>query len=721
MPIIQLPNGRYADVPDNIAPEALARIKAENAPTSRQRTAAPAERLTDEQKEVRRRTRAGRRFDTEGLNSIGVLRTLNDATVASQKGLLSRFNDEIAGGLSAATRGVGKALWNLDVSEIGKEYRIARDVRRNLDREAEQRSPGASLVGEIVGAMAMPLGSQIGLTRGAAGAATRLGARGLGTRLGAAATRLESAHPIAQAIAAGAGQGALNAAGEAETLSDVPGSALLGATVGGATGGLLGGATHAARRGVEMIRDRGQSAASRVAYERIAQHLQNADITPTQAQNLLADANKSGNDMIVADLTRGTNAEGAVLSRKPNLPSSDDMIERSVQRIEDRPARFAQQAKSALGYKDADEYTDAISSARKAKGKTDYAQGGAMDKQFVWNDDLENFVVNAPPDTKRAFKAAADEVTGRRFDEAGDAINNDPTALGWKFNAAGDVEYMRVPSMRSFDYVKRGFDTEIGKALKAGDNATAQRLSSELNVLKRKLGEANPEYKEILAAQLDGFQKERAVNIGREIYGNMNNNTRLRQSLRELRKLPEETQLEARVGIIDQIVNTDKSNPVEVFRKFMRNERQRAVLEFAFGGKGNLGRFSRWIERENKSVIADRMLGGRQSITGTLRMAEDNQSEALGDIISNTMRGQAFGGVMGAASGLVRSFKNLKDGAGKMAQEEIAKILMSKGDSLKDGISAAAAFMARRNEANRRAAITAAKGGQQAFTGYAGE
>ena len=99
-------------------------------------------------------------------------------------------------------------------------------------------------------------------------------------------------------------------------------------------------------------------------------------------------------------------------------------------------------------------------------------------------------------------------------------------------------------------------------------------------------------------------------------------------------------------------------------------------------------------------------------------MADDslNGGGDAGNVIMNAMRGFAFGGGIGAVSGAARTLKNLSTGTNLATQEEIAKILLSKGVGLTEGVAKAQEKALQRNTRNTRRAIARAKGGQQLLT-----
>lgn len=684
-----MPNGEVVDLPDNITPEGLARVEAEykGKPRVGARDAAPVPAVDREQQEVGRRVARRRE---RGIGSSGAL----------NRGFLMNFNDEIAGAASAVVNTAGSGF---NAENIAREYRIGRDVERQVDADYDSENTKWSLPGQILGAVANPIGTGAGGVRGIGAAAQALGAGRVAAGARGLATQM-TAGPIRSAISAGATQGALNAAGSAEELSDVPNSAGRGALIGAATGGLLGGGVHLGRRAVQTIVDAMPANAKRTATMRISQLLDNAGMSPEQAARRISTTDARGGDEMVMDLSPGLRAEAAHIARRPNVPSSNQMIQRAEDRITDRNTNFAPQVAARandLPTNDAFGRTESIVGSRKAAGQRDYAKGGAMDEPLTWNDELEDFIRTAPPITNDALRSGYQNMLNRREVPA---------------VAEPSGTFTHVPNLRTFDYVKRGFDDEMGKALKAGRNADAQALSEELNNLKGLLVAANPKYGEILETQRDLFRQAQAVELGETAMAKLR--TDPRQLLRDLKKLPDKERLDARIGIIDALMAKDTAaDPVGFFQSVYRNPAQRKVMEFAFGSTKQVASFKRWVDREARARATDTLVSpGRQSATGTISLAADDGAGGTTGILTNAMRGWAFGGPVGAASGALASLKNIASGVTHHVQEEIAQILMSKGETLASDIGSVAAYKARRDVNNKRIATVVAKGAQQPFS-----
>lgn len=713
MPLMEMPDGTLAEIADGTPPDVIARIKAQHMPT-RQGMGADADVSTP--------TPGQFHFDTGNItgSAMDLLRDASNPALMALRGISPaaaqgfengatfNLNDEMRGGATALLHGLPSAAMNLDPSIIASDYTGARDQVRDTSRRFAEESPVASSVGEIAGALANPMG--------AGGDALRIGARVL-PRLGRAADFLE-AGPVRQAIATGVNQGALNGFGSSE--NDPLGGTLEGAALGGAFGGAAGGLAHGVRRGFQAIRDSAPENAGRAAYARIANLLNNAHMTPADAQRELDLTRAGGGRPMVADLTSGTQALAAHSARRAEMPGAADLRTASLMRTADRPETLHNQI--AGHFDDVSTGTDAIAlreantGARKAHGNASY--GDVLDRDFVWNDHLDDFVHGAGPSTKAALKRGADLLRDERLD---------PAQLGYQFNAAGDVEYLRVPNMRVFDYVKRGFDDEIKTALKAGDNNRARVLSDEIGRLKEGIGRSNPDYADVLATQRDFYQKDFAITKGQEIVSRLTG-TRSdpRVLLNELKAIKPDDLDHVRSGFADTLLNLrdqgGKGRGVTVLRDMLSSPNKRLVLERLFDGKGNLGRFERWFNREIRAAETDAKISGPQSITSEIGLAtEGGQADPFSEVAQAALRGYGFGGTPGLISNAIAGVKKLRPTERRPGFEAMARLLMSDGNGLAAGLRSTQEFERLRRAMNILRARQFAKAGQQPVTDLAGE
>jgi hypothetical protein len=405
-------------------------------------------------------------------------------------------------------------------------------------------------------------------------------------------------------------------------------------------------------------------------------------------------------------------AQAGALARRPEVPTSNDLINRGEDRILSRPDRFDAELKARVGNADAGAHIEGITAARKAHGDTDYK--AALDGKFHWDANLQKFLNEAPPEMTAAMRDGA---------HLASLHDQDIGKLGMKIDpVTGDVQMHATPSMRVFDYTKRAMDAKISAAYKAGNDAYASGLSNQLGKFKQAIMDANPEYAPILATQRDYFQRAQATELGLDVIRRMK--TEPRKVLKELQALDPSKHDDARQGIADALIatRTQKADPVAHFASIARSPEQRKVLEFAFNGKGNLGRFERWAKRELRGKQADLMTApGRQSITSTMDGAQNSLSEGVGGVAEHGLRGFAFGGPAGASAAVFRKFNDLRTGMSPSALDAMAHALMSDGKGLTEKVSSARAYAKVRKARNARAAVMLAKAGQQPLTDYSGD
>lgn len=135
--------------------------------------------------------------------------TVGSAARGALQGATFGFADELTGAGSAALNLVNP--WSEE--STADNYTRVRDASRVENEKASRDNPFAYGAGDVAGSAASAL-------------VPGLGAAGMGVR---------------GAALAGAAAGGLRGAGDAESIMDVPGSAVTGAAMGGATGGALSG------------------------------------------------------------------------------------------------------------------------------------------------------------------------------------------------------------------------------------------------------------------------------------------------------------------------------------------------------------------------------------------------------------------------------------------------------------------------------------------------
>jgi hypothetical protein len=692
MPIIDTPNGSFR-IEDGASPDAIAAARADfmkHNPKPIATIGPGAPQPTEYQKRVSAQADAELKHGAPG----------DGLAHKFVQGLTFNNLDELNAGAHALVFGGLNAIKHGDIREIGRDYGFQKDVEHEIDRRGD--GVGGT-VAEIAGALANPIGT------GAKG----LQALKFAPRLVKAGDALERAPALVQGVVAGANQGALNAVGSADDSSHLLRDTANGALGGGIAGGMFGGAVTGLRRAGQIFADRGENAAERVAYNHIANMLGKADISPTTAQRRLLVDNGRGGDNMVMDLSPGLGAQASALAKRPEIPTSNRMIERAQDRIAERPDRLDEQLRAGISTpsgEDATGHINAVTGARKAHGDIDYK--AALDGKFAWNHELQDFVDHAPAEVHAAFRDGA---------HLADLHDQDIGQLGMHIGEDGKPIFNTTPSMRVFDYTKRAMDAKISAALKSGDNAYASGLSNQLNKFKALVSKANPDYAPILAKQRDSYQQVEATNTGLQIVQRLKKDPR--QLATELNALPPEKQDDARTGILQAMLgmHNNRKDTVAFLKSISNSPDQRPVMEFVFGGKQNYTRFEKWMNSELKGRTVDQKIApGYQSITGETNAAQHSLSGDVGQGVEHGLRGFAYGGSAGMTAAMVRWLDDMRKGLSPHALDAIAQILMSKGIDLPKNIEASKAFYAARKLNNSKAAVAAAKAGQQPYTDMIG-
>ncbi len=706
--------------------------------------------LTDEQKEVQKRVKFERHADRLPGNS-----TLRDVATLGRKGILGSYSDEVTGALSSPI-GAVKGLFNgKGFVEGGKsEYRMARDTERELQRSASAESPTLGTIAEVGGSLgpggiaenliaraAPRVASAVSRVapRAALGVGGRVAARAAGSPTGRLAARAAQS-PLGQAVRSGAIGGAINAGGENQDLSRLPGDLLHGAQVGAIAGGAMGAlgkaGTHIYDRfkanAPENVENRAYSAIGKLLDRtgpegsRVARRARAAAtgddagaIAAEQVEKRIGRATAQGVDEIVADQSPSLRGLYGGVARNTGLDVANDIGLRSEARQAARQEKFVPNVTANAGEADAVAREVAIQQARKEAGSRDY-NDEVMKKPFVWNDKIQDIMQgpNSSDDIQSGLRNAA-KIIKNTYDKNDKLM--DPKALGWDFNEAGDVVFKRVPNMESFDILKKGFDEDIGTAIRAGHMDAARRKSKTLTLIKDRIGENNPGWIKALSNQRDQYQKLEALDQGTKVLGRLKNGE-AREVLSEIKNLPAHKQQEYKLGIIDALTRKDKdANPFLQWDNVYRSPEQKKVMEFAFGGKEEAQKFNRWVRRERNAGHTDTAGNTKQgSISSQALLAAQDGGGQSGPLLS-ALKGYAYGGSTGGWAGFVRGGANMVRGTTDDAQELMGRLLMSKGEhkgeKISEGIRRVGKRVAAREARRTERLKTYARGGQQLVSG----
>lgn len=434
------------------------------------------------------------------------------------QGLTANFSDELRGLVEASganpndPASVGGLLsgalkyWSGD-RDAKNRYDEAVARERGLNKAAEEQHPIASTIGNVAGAVALPIG--------VASQATTLPAR------------------MATGAAVGAGLGGVAGAGEGQGGIDSVSRGLTGAALGGALGGAAPAVIEGVIRGSRAVAGpfanavRGVSNAEDEAARRVATSIQRdiqADpnaVSRLTPQDFLASVLQGGPATLM-DIG-GETTRALARSAANTSPEGRAALARSINdRFEGQNDRVAGWLRNTFHYPDATAQTQALSDVAKTVNKPAYAKAFAEGRAGVWDDELSE-ISRAPvvqDAVSAALKQAQNKSAGGKLDET--------TASRWVNNGR--------PTLEFWDLVKRQIDQDINVAKRAGKNEDVGTLTEVKNAIVSKLDAAIPSYSSARSGAASFFGAKDALEAGQKF---VTQNAGIADTRRALAKMSE--------------------------------------------------------------------------------------------------------------------------------------------------------------------------------------
>jgi hypothetical protein len=419
--------------------------------------------------------------------------TLRGAGRAALQGLTAQFGDELEAGVRTG-------------SLSGPRYQAVRDSLRDEQARFAAEYPKTNLAAELAGGIAPVVGATLA-TGGAAAPA-------------AAARLLPS---MARGAAVGAGYGAATGAGMAAEREDIPAAAITGAMAGGAlgmalpaggalasgvgraganffdratrelaeSGGLMG---RGAQRAVPALDAR----AARIAEERILKALRDDGLTPAQAAERLALMQSRGVPAAVVDAGEENLLETLNTSFLVPGPGRRTAAQYARERMAGTPGRLAEQLEKVSGAKleNLNTVLTRIRTERAAPAAQLYRQAFANAAPLQLDETANTLLTS--PFTGDLRKAWGEGLRRAMLDET--VFKNLPAPMPMFRTVTREggekaVELMRAPTVRDIDFIKRGLDAEIQKAVKLGDGELTRLLTGTKNALLQQADDQVPAYR----------------------------------------------------------------------------------------------------------------------------------------------------------------------------------------------------------------------------------
>lgn len=678
MPLRQMPNGEYVDLPDDVTPEGLAKIEARYpASASSGGVTVSVQPQTEDDKQIEA-MKERRRTAGEGAASAVQDNLTHNMTLG--------LDDVMGGVLEAGTEGVGRAFKKRDVREIGRTYKNSREASAQYRDDQRAEHPLASVGGQVTGILANPVGASTGaaalMSKVAPGALKVIKASKIGQTVG----KLGSTMP-GIAARSGFNQGFITGAVDDGNLEDAANEGLIG----GVTGGVAGGALRVAKGIGRTIADHAPENAKRVAYDKITALLNRSENpatrkawTPDEIAAELRATDAGGGDGMVADVLPEGQGWLSHLAKQPGSSAANRLVNRARERADDAPNRFDARVRQIFdGPTDAYDKSKTLRAEQKAAGARDYSDD-VMERQLAWSSRLDNIAKNEAIQDVLPMARKNMRIDGKDENQLIFTNPEDP----------GKGMMGKAPSMGTLKYVTESLDSTIQAAMKAGDRNTARRLSRVNREMKDAIAEVNPELRDADALQRDYFQRQEGLELGSNLIG-MLKSGKSREALDLLSTAKPE---EARLAFADSLLKLREKpggdNPVALMRKFMRSPEQRKVLEQMMGDTRTLNEFERFMRREIRSTDTDDLVGsGRSMQRDYLKERDDGGAgNAATDVLKGVGQGFAFGGPIGAASRGARSLSNWRSRISDKAKEEVSQILSGKGEDIKKGVTRSAAY-----------------------------
>jgi hypothetical protein len=472
-----------------------------------------------------------------------------DATArGAAQGFTANFGDEIRGLVEASganpddPASLGKLIhgalkyWSGD-AEAKKRYDEAVKREREINKTAEEQHPIASTVGNIGGAVVLPIG---------AGA----GAANLGTRM---------------AIGAGTGAalGGAAGAGEGQGFVDSASRAAVGAGVGGALGGaapaVIEGVVRGARavaqpvaNAVRGIRNVDDEAARRVVTALERDRAIDPQATGRLTPNEFAASVQNGGPATIMDIG-GETTRALTRSAANTSPEGRAVLNRAINdRYEGQGNRVTNWLRQTFHYPDAAAQQEAMGQVQRTVNNANYRRAMEQGDRPIMSPELDRLM--GSPAVVEAMRRASMSGKDRAITQGMGAMRQGVTVEN------GVVQFTRgrngvptYPNLAFWDAAKRELDDAANAAARAGRNGEAGVLGDLARTLRTELDQHVPSYQAARAGAARFFDAENALEAGQNFVGKNMSANEARRALAQM--TPQERQL-FQDGFVSRFVET---------------------------------------------------------------------------------------------------------------------------------------------------------------------
>lgn len=472
-----------------------------------------------------------------------------DATARGvAQGFTANFGDEIRGLVEASganpddpaslAKLVTGALkyWSGD-AEAKKRYDEAVKRERELNTAAEEQHPIASTVGNIGGAVVLPVGA-------GAGAATLGGRMAIGAGTGAA---------LGGAAGAGEGQGFVDSASRAAT------GVAVGGALGGAAPAVIEGAVRAARavaqpvaNAVRGVRNVDDEAARRVVTALERDRAMDPQATGRLTPNEFAASVQGGGPATIMDIG-GETTRALARSAANTSPEGRAVMNRAINdRYEGQSGRVVDWLRQTFHYPDAAAQQEAMDQVQRTVNRANYGRAMREGDREIMSPELDRLM--GSPAVVEAMRRAATSGKDRAITQGMGAMRQGVTVEN------GVVRFTRgpngaptYPNLAFWDAAKKELDDAASAAARSGRNGEAQVLGDLARTMRTELDMAVPSYQTARAGAARFFDAENALEAGQNFVGKSMTAAEARRALAQM--TPQERQL-FQDGFVSRFIDT---------------------------------------------------------------------------------------------------------------------------------------------------------------------
>lgn len=596
-------------------------------------------------------TAAGRAF-TKGA-SFG-LRDEGSGLIAAGGG--DPNDPNVASALFNLARGGYRKLTGDPEAQRLYDAEVAR--QRAQTKQIEQQYPGTSLAGEVLGAVAFPIG-------GALRAPTMVGRMGRGAAIGA-------------------GTGALTGFGEGEgTAGSLTGAAIgapLGAGIGAAAVPLVEGAVRGAGALISkpasiIAGNLNPERAAQRAVGRATEEAIRAD--PGGLQRLTAGQLTPGGEAMVADVL---GEPGRRLARSASNISGEaaERLNQAIDpRLEAQAGRIGRWIDDSLSFPNAHAQQQALEATQRTANSAAYRRAYQQGAGGLWSPELERLASSDAVSgaMRTAVKSAQDEAV------VGGAGGFNPKI---SFTPDGRIQFNRgptgvptYPDLQYWDQVRRELSDA---AIRAGRGTEeARRLGRFATALNSELDRMVPTYAQARRTAASFFGAENALDAGQKFATQRFGNQEARQALARMSDTERALFRDGYASRMKDVI-ASQSDRTDLVRKIAHTPAAREKMEIALGR-----------QRANELIA---MMHGESIMQKLTRGVQGNSTTAM-QLIGAGGAGAGAGGFLGydpSTSGLSTALLVALKGRGDRAvAQHIARLLTSRDpQTLRQGIASLA-------------------------------